>query len=633
MPAENRSGRKIFFDGTLLFIAAFLTLPELVWIIGGGLENSWQVGLHRTTLEGLIYGKDFILTYGPLGYLRFPLLISRELWLQSVSYILLIQASLFLSLFLFIKKESLNWTNSLFLIISIFISVLLIKSLQGLVASQILIILFIFDYLYLYAKKRNLLGGLFLGILHSHVLYVKFTDGLVALLLLTLCLFTLFYERRRKEAAIILAGYCSATFALGLLTFSKIEDIISFFYVYYKVVSGYIDSESKNGPLWQVYIALIDWAIFIGFITYAVVKKNSEHLKFFFLASGILFASFKIGFVRHDNHVLNFFFVWTIVFTLYYSIASSQSDSFLRKAALFFSLFLLFVFVFIRFSNSSQITICSPLIKLRDIRMGLHLLADKNYINSRTVIERKMHNYYSLQPKTIQMLWGHTVDFFPWDIAIAEQYGLNWIPRPACQSYMVFNDYFDSLNEQHFSTSNSPEYLLYSIKSIDNKYPFFDEPATFRVLLQDYRPVSIDGEFIILQKVARYMKPRERSIGKVSAKMGEKIDIPKNIDGYLFARIYVDYTVWWNLIKLLYKPPHVFVQLIVNGNSTAPYTFIPSSARNGVFVSQFIETPEQLFDVWHGKITKNLDAMIITVRHSSFFQGNIRVEFFEIAKN
>jgi hypothetical protein len=189
------------------------------------------------------------------------------------------------------------------------------------------------------------------------------------------------------------------------------------------------------------------------------------------------------------------------------------------------------------------------------------------------------------------------------------------------------------MNAEHFSAKNAPDFLLYSLKSIDNRYPLFDEPATLRTLITNYQPVSFDGEFLVLQRNKSYRQPQEHAIQTIAVKMGERITIPKNIDGYLFARISIDYTLWWNIAKLLYKPPHVYIQFVVNNTVTQPYRFIPSTAKNGIFISEFIKTPDELADVWNGKLDKNMDAMFIAVQNPWFFERFITVEFFEIGKN
>lgn len=45
---------------------AFLPIPQP---IGTNLDPSWRYGISKASIEGLLFGKDIVFTYGPLGYL------------------------------------------------------------------------------------------------------------------------------------------------------------------------------------------------------------------------------------------------------------------------------------------------------------------------------------------------------------------------------------------------------------------------------------------------------------------------------------------------------------------------------------------------------------------------------------
>src|SRR5262249_18836563 len=58
-------------------LASLLTWPVFTMVPGSDLDWSWQIGLHLAYAQGLDYGRDIVFTYGPLGFLQFPLLVSR----------------------------------------------------------------------------------------------------------------------------------------------------------------------------------------------------------------------------------------------------------------------------------------------------------------------------------------------------------------------------------------------------------------------------------------------------------------------------------------------------------------------------------------------------------------------------
>jgi hypothetical protein len=187
------------------------------------------------------------------------------------------------------------------------------------------------------------------------------------------------------------------------------------------------------------------------------------------------------------------------------------------------------------------------------------------------------------------------------------------------------------LNSQHFESVDAPEFLLYAFGSIDGRYPLFDEPATFRTILRNYKPVFIDGKFIILRRADTRNWPPSKTVSVLDTEteFGKPISVPKIKNGYLFAKIYMEYNLLGKIAKLIYKPPIVGVGLLADG-SVFGHRFIFSTARNGIFLSQYIHGVRDLAAVWNGKPNNNLDAIVIFTQNQHFYDKHIRVEFFEV---
>jgi hypothetical protein len=217
------------------------------------------------------------------------------------------------------------------------------------------------------------------------------------------------------------------------------------------------------------------------------------------------------------------------------------------------------------------------------------------------------------------------------EISLAYVYNLKWSPRPVFQCYSTYTDKLDMLNSQHFEGANAPDFLLYTLYPVDKRYPLFDSPATFRTILRKYKPVFIDGKYIILRKADTHSPPSSKIISVLDTKIGRPIPVPKIKDGYLFANIDMDYNLLGKIAKLFYKAPGVKIKLTGNrGSSESRFIFSP--ARNGIFLSQYVLDVRELFDVWQGKMDEGYDLDSITIiADSPYFYGkNIRVEFFEV---
>ncbi len=624
-PTSQNSQKLILFQCLLLTFTAILTLPNLFAIAEGGLDPSWIIGLHKARAEGLVHGKDIIFTNGPLCYLAHSIYISRELWLHTLVFNISVQVLFFFSIISYLQKMRVNWVNSLYLVLTI-----IVFYSHCFRHDVVLISLFIFTYLYIKNKNKKPLVLIFIATLSGIVMYIKFSIGIAALLMLLTFLILLLWEKRSKEALILFLSYISAMLIFGLWLTGSPSGIILFLHNSFLIANGYVDAMAMDGSRLEVLIAILSWTGYISLIVFNILKGNKGDVFFLILASGLLFMSFKHGFIRHDLHVFTFFYTWTMISVLYYLKPSSNNVA-VKRIILIFSLILLSVAVvrspdsFLNWGNLMPA-------KLQNMKTSINLLLKEDSVNPKEINRKEIGKHYNLQTQTIDLLSGHTVDIFPWDIAIAELYGLKWDPRPVFQSYSAYTDSLDLINEKHFSTIHSPEFLLYSFKSIDERYPIFDEPATFRTVLKNYQPISMDGEFIVLQRNAQIDKYVENIIQTKTSKIGEEIVMPKGVNGYLFARIYMNYNLLGKTARLLYKPPHAYIQFATEGIFTKKYRFIPSTARNGIFLSQYIADQNDLFNVWNGKLLDNFDSIIISARNSYFYDNRIAIEFFEVPK-
>jgi hypothetical protein len=125
LPPASKNKSVMFSLGLILLIIyswlAFLPLPQPNVV---GLDPSWAYAISRAAADGLIFGKDIIFTYGPLGYLvagatlkqnffvilAFRILVNLAFWiisiiritsLQGISQKIFLSLSLFLPYFLF----------------------------------------------------------------------------------------------------------------------------------------------------------------------------------------------------------------------------------------------------------------------------------------------------------------------------------------------------------------------------------------------------------------------------------------------------------------------------------------------------------------------------------------------------
>ncbi|KJR41877.1 transmembrane protein [Candidatus Magnetoovum chiemensis] len=610
--------------------SAVFTFPVVFVQITAGLDPSWIVALHEAKRKGLIFGADIVFTYGPLGYAAFPIYITETLWLQSAAFTLSVYLLFFYGVYLFLKRAASN------LITVLFVSAALIILCQYVLEMHFYIIFLVYSFLYLISSKRRFAFRLFLALIFSVSVYIKFILGAAGFIALLCLCFALAFGKRYKEAAALFLTYLIMLFVLAALYFHNPLLIADFISNSISIASGYNEAMIYDGSASHLLIALIAWCAY--FLLFAAVLKKSEksNALYLILSFGILFVSFKHEFVRHLQNQFIAFSTWALVFILYYALNET------KKPALLFCSFV-FIAVVVISPINARFIVNALNVKIEALSNALTILSDRQRARYLAIDRQSLMKTYNLNQETIAMLLGHSVDIFPWDAALSQLYDFNWSPRPVFQSYSAYTEKLDRLNEKHIISAEAAEFLLYSLKTIDDRYAIFDEPATFRAIVNNYKPLGINGEFIVLKRRKTDQgldgnMVEETVIQSVAAALDSPIGVPKLIGKKrnLYARINIEYNTYGKLLKLLYKPAPVYIQFathVAASNDRAakvskPYRLIVSNARNGIYLSNYVTSIDDLYKTFQGSIYNNIDAIIMSCPSPWMLKDTIAIEFF-----
>src|SRR5436305_2647991 len=70
-------------------VVALFTFPTFSLTPAPGLDPSWGAGLQMAAHDGLVFGREVVFTYGPLGFLSVPTLWYQDLGSAAVAYAVL----------------------------------------------------------------------------------------------------------------------------------------------------------------------------------------------------------------------------------------------------------------------------------------------------------------------------------------------------------------------------------------------------------------------------------------------------------------------------------------------------------------------------------------------------------------
>ncbi|MGD0785060.1 MAG: hypothetical protein ABR969_04535, partial [Sedimentisphaerales bacterium] len=478
--------------------------------------------------------------------------------------------------------------------------------------------------------KPKLILYVFISFMMAAASLIKFTAMLISGSILIFMIVFYLYKKQIIPLCCILFSYIGSMLLLLVLTGQKISNFPSYLLNSYELSDEYSSAMAVDGPFGEVFVGLCVAGLFFFLLLNAIIKNKPALKYFIFLNLGFIFVSFKHGLVRQDaSHIYIFFANALLIFISMYITNKKQLTLLMRSLILI----LVFILAAAIFKHSPRQIIPDIGGQIKMLGSAMSLATDDAAARAK-ILEDAKSKMRTLKDTTIEYIGSKSVDLMPWEISEAYAYDLNWAPRPVFQCYSAYTDKLDMLNAQYFESDKAPEFLLYAYSAIDGRYSLFDTPATFRTILRNYKPVFIDDNHyytVILRKADTRSSSTSKIISVLDTEIRKPIPVPKIKDGYLFAKIYMDYNLLGKIAKLVYKPPSTYILLNAEG-TTYRYRFIFSTARNGIFMSQYIHNMNVLVDIWNENVNNNLSSIAVSTLYPAFYNKNIRVEFFEVPK-
>ncbi len=505
---------------------ALLTWPIVSIVPGTGPDASWAAGLYMAHAEGLQFGRDFVFTYGPLGFLQVPVLYDEAMW---------IVASLFQAAIHVAVAISLLWAGRRAFPLIVAVPVCYCVLVIGGLTAAVVLLAFVWCFVAIgddaprFAAPLVTVGG---GVLAAVELPAKANYGIAILAFTTLAVLGL--PERRRRLPLFAATVIAAFAALWILAGQDLANVPVFASHTAQEVSGYSAAMGTDiaATAWERLAAVAVLGLLLASAALATrgdpLPRRAASLA---LVAVFWFMSFKQGFVRQGLGNTPEFFAMTAGAGI--AIASRLPRAPLRMAALGL-VGPLVVLALVVLPSPSLLHSLKPGPHVEYMRQDLDALLRPG--ERRRLISdarRSMHSSYRLDPAILRALRGRAVHVDPWEIGVAWAYNLNWRPLPVIQSYSAYTPQLDRLNAEALSGPRGPATILRHRdlapgaveSSIDDRFPGWESPAAMRAMLCHYRAVRTTARWQLLERAADRCGP-PRPIAVVRTATGEPISIP-----------------------------------------------------------------------------------------------------------
>lgn len=578
--------------GVFAFLLA-VTMPRLVRSFSptwDKLDTSWAWMLAYALQHRLQWGSTILFTYGPLGFLArsyfysdhllwglsatarlaswfilglgFACILGRIVpdrrplarttlpvvigWIVGASFVHLAAQSAFLGVLLMVLAISEESTP--IAVVALTLSGALL-ALGSLIKSTALIVslfsLLIYPPLCWYARCRRLLPLSFLPLLSFFI------------------------------------SFC----ALWLLSSQSLAHLPAYFLGTWAIASGYTPAMSIPGMRIQVVSALVISALLTAALVGLLVRRRRVRAAQCLLLGVMGFWAWKEGFSRQDWG----YFRHPMIFYGSALLIASVGTVLLTTEKTWQSRFPVYAAYGVALWSSMQGYQLSSL-TFPHVLDNYAPFVDLITSRSSRLLEQHseteaIRKEFQLTKGTVDAVGNKSVDVIPWSLMMAQGYHMRLVASPVFQAYSAYTPYLDQLNARQIWNGGADK-IIYSYRTIDLRYPAFDEPATFRAILHCYRTEYPGIRYSVLTRVA-CARPQMLAVGiPVKGALGRWIAVPRQAS-------YVDIKVRTNLIghviDVLYKPDPVWLYFkLADGRRKGPYRFVYPLGTDGLFIRYFL---------------------------------------------
>jgi|GEM_PF-1379092 len=576
-----------------------------------GIDASWNIAVHLARQYHLVFGKDFVFTYGPLEVLetRLPIAINRLLYLFFDVY--------FLGTFLWIVRRLLRANAGAGTLIYLFLCVL---AAGGITLNQWYFLFFLY-FLFSYVAERNnrtLLGQA--ALLSVISLFIKVSLGMTTLAIFVAFLtFSVVFKRISFRQFAMFSGMYAALVLLSAWWLNV--SIPAYIKGNLQLISYYNDSMMK--PLigdFRPFIypalgtVLVTCASFLAVLYRAIrkrrVREDADLLFIYCMLAFSSFVLFKSSFVRSGTHIYLFYeYISPLAgFLFLYSPSPAR-----RLAAIASWAILLPAIWALRNLPGSQLPVLNSAlpggIKGKAVTIGRYFRQVVDY-------DRELRRSDSLQTADNEyrkIIGNGTVDVIPIEISTVYFNGLRYNPRPVIQSYCAYSEYLDELNYRKYMSADAPDYLIFTVGSVDERIPFFDETRTKLAILDRYEVAGRIKEDLILRKRPTGGRLQEtREADTTQAPLGVVMPVKRN-GGIQVTQVFIRYSALGTFFRTFYQPPRLHIVLTLEDGTVITRQVIKPILADGVVLNKYIDSRDEfrlLMEVG-GRLNTNIRSVLI----------------------
>jgi hypothetical protein len=573
--------------GLLYVFSRFIPChPVSDFVLNDPFDNIWALILHVAYTEHLQFGRELVFTYGPWGFLArgyYPptYWVSVVAWLalslvylgagwRVARYFIGNEVMAWLWLIGFTAMASLPAGNDfsdrltawgvLLLFLHFFVEERAFSPLQAM-------LVFTLGWFGL-VKFTGLMEGGFLAVVIA-------MDNIV----------------RHRRFPWIIPVWLAGVIVFWLLAGQEIGLLWPFLKNSWEVANGYTDAMTLGKLL--ILNPLIYVVMGAGLCVLAIwlisPPRRVSGLFLGFGTGGILFLSFKQGYVRSDDsHETATVLTLLMLGLACLAVAATRKKIMMVTAVGLGGASALFVFFTVGSPNSSDdflhqmvgtfspYNLFSPVASLGTNRL------QEDY-------QKKMAHVAGVTP--LPPIQGGADLYSCCQNALFAN-GMDYRPRPVIQSYSAYTPALARMNANWLRTDRAVPNLFFAIQAIDSRFPSQDDGLSWPELLTGYDLKGLSderGSYLCLSRSPTPRKYQLQPLQETNVTLGMPFALPAATQGPVWAEIEIKKTFVGKLRSFFYKPTVLMADVKLADHSEKLCRIVPGMVSAGFLLSPYID--------------------------------------------
>jgi hypothetical protein len=634
-PRRARALERWSLAGAIVLVAwSCLRFPQIT--ISPVIDPSWMTVLVYAHEHGMQFGRDIACTYGPLGFLSIEC-FTPQAGIARILFELFVAAGVATGLCLTAWRMPLPWRLAALAYFVFFSS----TERWGGDALYLDLGIFLWGWLCFLEQgpKRHVFVAV-LSVLAAAAALVKFSFLLLALFTVVLLACDFALQRRFATAGGLVAGFMAAFVAGWLLAGQSLSILPAYFAISLDVANGYNQSVGSTSvdPSWLLLMtvsALV--AVTIRVLGQLTITKRDAWRRGTLLLwfAGLLFTQWKYGCVRSDwSHAALAAGVMPLI------AVCAQAAAHVRKTAALGS------------GAAALLCMAMPLLFMQSqiegpVFTGHARQTFQNMAESFKVLTRpasylrEKKELYESEKQREQLPWiratvgNATVDVFGQSQAIAVFNELNYRPRPFFQSYAANSAEAMKWNELYYQSQAAPEYVIFKLEPLDERFPSLEDARVLRELLVNYELAGGEADYLLLRR-KQTGTPRKMLVKEGELHAGEKLDLQSFPDAKLWLEIELHPTLYGRLRSFVYKPLETGLTIWTRADPKTPVKFRAPAAMlaAGFLVKPLALRNDDVRDIWTGVKDESLEALSVELAPSvlAAWQSDIHFRVYRVER-